>query len=210
MVAVDADLRLPRLHKLFNLDQGLGLTGSLLEGNGAENLKVVGVDGLRVLTSGDLPPNPAEVLASPRMRKLLDNLAQEADLVLIDTSPVLPVADAAILASQVDGVLLIVQADQTRRQDVRDAADNLQKSGGHLVGVVLNGVPSQSDRYYRYAVDENGEDTTRFHGWGKSFQIVRRLFGSDQDRQISKNSTTQPGRWKQSLAILMRLFNKAR
>lgn len=208
VVAVDADLRLPRLHLLFNIDQGPGLTGSLLEGNGAENLKDVVVEGLSVLPSGGLPPNPAEVVASPRMRKLLDDLTQGTDLVLIDSSPVLPVADAAILASQVDGVILVLQADQSRRQDVRNAAESLRRAGGRLVGLVLNGVPSQDYSYYRYSMDEEGEEVTQMLRWGKSLAMVKHFLGLDRGKGEREELATHPGRWINPIIKAAQLFKK--
>lgn len=208
VVAIDADLRLPRLHELYALDQGPGLTNSLLNGKGNENLKEAGVEGLKVLTSGDLPPNPADVVASPRMQKLLEVLAKGTDLVLIDCPPVLPVADAAILASLVDGVILVLMADKSRRKDVRDAAESLRRSGGHLVGVVLNDVPSPSYTYYRYSNDEQEEEKTQMLSWEKLLARVKQLLRPDRGEGDSKELATHPGLWRRSIIKATQLFKK--
>ena len=153
VVLVDGDLRLPRLHELFALGLGAGLTGSLLDGAADIHLKQGVVERLKVLTSGSLPPNPTEVVASKRMSALLKRLSQGAVLVLVDSPPVLPVADASVLASRVDGVMLVVQANRTHRRDLQTAVENLRKVGANLLGVVLNGVWSRDARYYQYYGD---------------------------------------------------------
>jgi len=151
VAAVDADLRRPRLHHLFGLQPRGGLTGALLEESLNGRLQPVDVaDGLVTLLSGDLPPNPAEMLGSERMRRLLDALAQEVDVVLIDSPPVLPVTDAAVLAPAVDGVLLVVEAGETRREMARRAVESLRQVGANLIGVVINGVGSGKRGYYYY------------------------------------------------------------
>jgi capsular exopolysaccharide synthesis family protein len=150
VVVVDADLRLSNLHKLFGVQQAEGLAASLQEGVMDGRLQDTGIERLSVLTSGEPPDNPAELVNSPQMRKLLDELAQQADLVLIDSPPVLPVADTRILASQVDGVLVVLRAGSTSRRAAREAVRGLQQAGANLVGVVLNASPGRSDRYYQY------------------------------------------------------------
>jgi len=211
VIAVDADLRLPRLHRLFGLDQGRGLTGSLLDGHVDKQLKQSFIEGLKVLTSGDLPPNPAETLASARMHKLLDEIAQGADLVLIDCPPVLPVADATILASMVDGVLLVVRADNTRRQEMKDTVENLRKAGGRLLGVVLNGVPSQSNHYYKYYGEEKRGEKFGLSRWKKFLRSIARSFGVDGSRgKSSWNANFGVNRGKQNPGNLAQLFKKRR
>jgi non-specific protein-tyrosine kinase len=150
VVVVDADLRRPRLHKVFRVHPRGGLTGSLLEGAMDGRLQPSEVEGLVILPAGDLPPNPAELLGSHRLQGLLDALLQHMDVVLIDSPPVLPVTDAAVLARNVDGVLLVVDAGETRREVARRAVESLQQVGANLIGVVLNRVPSRRSGYYYY------------------------------------------------------------
>jgi capsular exopolysaccharide synthesis family protein len=150
VVVLDADLRRPRIHKVFGLHPRGGLTGSLLEGKMDGRLQPSQVEGLAVLPAGEHPPNPSELLGSRRLRELLDELARNADVVVIDSPPVLPVTDAAVLAREVDGVLLVIDAGETRREVARRAAEGLQQVGAHLIGVVLNKVPTRRGSYYYY------------------------------------------------------------
>jgi non-specific protein-tyrosine kinase len=144
VVVLDADLRQPRLHRLFGVLQGEGLSRSLVLGNLDGNLEpVCEVDGLFVLSAGPLPPNPAEMLGSQRMRALLDELAQQMDVVLVDSPPMLAVTDAAVLAHMVDGVLLVVDAGKTRRGAAQHAVESLRQMEGNLIGVVLNRVATR-------------------------------------------------------------------
>jgi capsular exopolysaccharide synthesis family protein len=164
VVAVDADLRQPRLHRLFDLSAHKGLVDALVEGKLNGRLLPTSQEGLRLLCSGDvLPANPGELLSSRRMQDLLEELAQDADLVLLDTPPVLPVADATVLAPMVDGVLLALEAGHTRRQAAVRAAESLHQVGARLVGVVLNRVPSIGMDSYYYGGQRN-EDRTNEQG----------------------------------------------
>ena len=158
VIIVDADLRCPRQHELFGISNATGLTTALADEKGLQNLSLQAtvlqateVPGLRVLTSGPLPPNPTELLASQRMAALLTALSALSDLVLFDAPPVVVVTDAAILASQVDGVLLVVNANGTRREHAQRAQQLLAKVNARIVGSVLNNAaPDRSLRpYYR-------------------------------------------------------------
>jgi polysaccharide biosynthesis transport protein len=165
VVVVDADLRLPKLHKLFDLEPGSGLTGSLMARNPDGILQEVNVKGLKVLTSGKLPGNPSEVINSARMRRLLEELSQQADLMLIDAPPVLPFADASILASQSDGVILVLRANETRLQAAKDALKSLHQAGARVLGVVLNDVSARADGYYRYSNYNLGRSKSGLGKW---------------------------------------------
>ncbi|MBE0699346.1 MAG: polysaccharide biosynthesis tyrosine autokinase [Anaerolineaceae bacterium] len=149
-IAVDGDLRLPRLHTLFGVEQGNGLANALESGNPTENLQGYREGGVQILTSGKLPANPAGLLSSPQLTKVLDELSQQADLVLIDCPPILSVVDAMILAAKVDGVLLVLRAGVTSRRVAREVTENLRQVGANLVGVVLNAAPGYRDQYYKY------------------------------------------------------------
>jgi succinoglycan biosynthesis transport protein ExoP len=151
VVIVDADLRRPRQHRMFDLKREGGLTQSLLEGRVDGHLRSTAyVEGLKVIPSGELPPNPAELLGSQRMHDFLADLAQQADIVLIDSPPVLPVTDPTVLAQAVDGVLLVVQAGSTRRAAAQRAVEALRQTGANVIGVVINAVPQKFGGYYHY------------------------------------------------------------
>jgi capsular exopolysaccharide synthesis family protein len=181
---VDADLRRPKLRQLFKLPWGEGLTGSLLDESVDGKLQKTALERLMVLPSGDLPHNPAEVIDSPRLRKLLEDLAKKVDLVLIDCPPVLPVSDASILASQADGVVLVLQADETRRQAAREAVESLRKVGAHLVGVVLNSARNHKEDYYKYYGMESKQELSRLERWKESLAAVAKQYQYLRDKVV--------------------------
>lgn len=151
VVLVDGDLRRPSLHHLFGLDNTQGLTTLLQEGVPPSlPLRESGVPQLRVLPSGPLPPDPAALLASPAMGEVLRQLRSLADYVLLDASPVVAVADAAVLAPQMDGVLLVLKAGVTQREAAQRAKTLLQRVHATLLGVVLNNVKPHgaAQRYF--------------------------------------------------------------
>jgi protein-tyrosine kinase len=142
IILVDADLRRPMLHQVFGLDNSTGLTTMMMGSDAldAPPLRDTGIEGLSVLTSGPLPPNPAEVIGSRRMEEIIATLAGRADQVLFDTPPVIAVTDAAVLATRVDGVLLVISAGHTRRDYARTAVQRLQQINARVVGAVLTNV----------------------------------------------------------------------
>lgn len=139
VIVVDADLRRPTLHEIFGLSNQVGLTTVMMDEAALASppLQPTGVEGLSILTSGPLPPNPADLLGSRRMAEVIAALAQRADQVLFDTPPVVAVTDAAVLATKVDGVLLVISAGKTRREYARSAVQRLQQVGARLVGTVV-------------------------------------------------------------------------
>ena len=155
IVLVDADMRCPRLHSLFELNQYYGLSNSLGKGNINGALQDTGIGKLRVLTSGIIPANPVEMLSSPNLTNLLDELGNNSDLILLDCPPVLFVSDASILASKVDGVLLVLRAGSSESKAAKEAMEALEQVKANLVGIVLNSVPNQKKSYYyRYRYHE--------------------------------------------------------
>jgi capsular exopolysaccharide synthesis family protein len=164
VIVVDTDLRRPVLHKVFEVPNNTGLTTAILAGDADHveaQLQPTEIDNLRVLTSGPIPPNPSELLGSQRMGALVQALATLADIVIFDSPPVLAVTDAAVLARQVDGVLLVADAGRTKEHALAAAAGELQKTGGNLLGVALNRLDSRRGYnyyyYYYYTEDENGD-----------------------------------------------------
>jgi non-specific protein-tyrosine kinase len=139
VILVDCDLRRPTLHTLFGLPNEAGLTSLILAAEDAPiPLQETGVPGLSLLTSGPLPPRPADILGSRRMEAVIARLRSEADIVLFDTPPVVAVTDAAVLATRMDGELLVFQAGKTSRERGRQARQILEKVKANIIGVVLN------------------------------------------------------------------------
>lgn len=160
VVLVDADLRKPRLHEMFGFDNDLGLTSAFV--GDVEVRKVVrqvAGQSLFVLPSGPVPTNPAELLSSKRMAELLFALQGEFDMILVDSTPVLPVTDATLLAAWVEATLLVARADVTTEPQLRDALEQLQRVEANVVGTVLNDVAD--DHRYGYYYGEDGPDSRR-------------------------------------------------
>ena len=150
VLLVDADLRKPGVHLVFDLPNTHGLT-SLLR---TDDLSVDAIaqtteqENLRVITTGPLPPNPAELMGTQRMRSLLDVLKARSELVILDSPPLQAVTDSAILSSFVDGTLFVIDSEHSRPRAIRLAREALAKSGANVLGAVLNGVPAQAKSDY--------------------------------------------------------------
>ncbi len=150
---VDSDLRRPSLHRVFGFDNTQGLTTAAIEGSSlAEVARPTRVPNLSVVTSGTLPPNPAELVGSKRMRELLQGAAAAFDLVLCDSPPVIAVADGVALAAQCDGVILVVRAGVVAHDVIRRAVDQIESVKGKILGVLLNDVNLSRDGYH-YSYD---------------------------------------------------------
>jgi capsular exopolysaccharide synthesis family protein len=106
---------------------------------------------LSVITSGPLPPRPADLLESARMREFVHDLEAKADVVVIDTPPLLAVADAAVLSTVVSGVVLVVDTAKVKRRDLKGAREAIEILGGNIVGVVINGLSARDQATYRYS-----------------------------------------------------------
>ena len=143
VVLIDADLRKPRVHKMFSLEREVGFSSVLL---GTHSLSdalqpIADVPGLSVITSGPIPPSPSELLSSSVTTDLLTEIAtHHADFIIMDSAPVLPVADSSVLASRVDGIVFVAGAGTTDRKDITTAYERLSSVGGRMLGIVLNRV----------------------------------------------------------------------
>jgi capsular exopolysaccharide synthesis family protein len=140
-ILVDCDLRHPRQHEIFGAPAEPGLTSMILDNRNEPALVSTGVENLWLLPAGPLPPNPADLLSSHRMEAVIAALKSRADMVLFDAPPVVAVTDAALLASKLDGVLLVVSAGQTKREHVQRAKELLEKINVRIVGAVLTNAP---------------------------------------------------------------------
>jgi non-specific protein-tyrosine kinase len=151
VILVDCDLRRPSQHEIFGLSNGVGLTTMVVDEEAMRDppLLETGVEGLQLLPSGPLPPNPSELVGSRRMAEIISALSERADIVLFDAPPVIAVTDAAVLASRVDGVLLVIKAGTTKRDHAKRAKALLDKVNAHVVGAVLNNIKMDTS-YYSY------------------------------------------------------------
>lgn len=148
---VDADLRRPLIHRAFGLVQDPGLTDILIGSTPArEAIRPEVAAKLDVLPAGSSPPNPSELLGSDAMHGLLSELRREYDYIVIDTPPVLPVTDAAVIATVADATILTIRCGETEELPAQRAAEQLRRVNARIAGVVLNGVDTRRDRHYGY------------------------------------------------------------
>ncbi|PYS67854.1 MAG: hypothetical protein DMF69_21885 [Acidobacteria bacterium] len=170
VLIIDCDLRRPRLHAQFEISNARGLTTWL---SGEKDLDGIiqtcpRVPHLKILTSGPVPPNPAELLGSEEMRRLLGQLGERYAHIIIDSPPAISFTDASILSTMVDGVMLVVHGGRSSRAVVRRAKQQLLDVGAHIFGVVLNNVRLETQDYYYsgyyssyYSDAESGGDSAR-------------------------------------------------
>jgi capsular exopolysaccharide synthesis family protein len=149
VIVVDADLRRPGLHTLFGVDGQEGLANVLLGDHTQLPLQDTPAAGVRLLASGPTPANPLEALASRRFDQVLALARAQADFVLVDTAPAGALADAAVLAPRLEGILLVISAGRTKRDLARRAREQLERVNANVLGVVLTDVKGD-DKLYRY------------------------------------------------------------
>lgn len=151
VLLVDADLRKPTVHYTFGTANTFGLTTVLTKQTTLEKAIVKSDENnLFILTSGPIPPNPAELLSSQSMEQLLTQVAEQFDMVILDTPPLLAVADPQILSNQCDGTILVVFSGKTETEQVLKSKELLQAAKSKLLGVVLNNKQIQKSNYYYY------------------------------------------------------------
>lgn len=162
VLVVDADLRNPTQHKLFGLDNRQGLSVALLQDQDYQTyFKETAVPGVMVLTGGPIPPNPAELVGSKRMKRLIKEASVQFDIVLIDTPPVVAVTDAAIIAQDVDGVILVLASGEVNKEYAQRAKELLDKVGAKILGAVLNKVDMKTSEYYYYYYYHGSNDSKK-------------------------------------------------
>lgn len=151
VILVDADLRRPNVHRLFQLPASPGLSEVLVGMRSLqEAIQPTDLENLRVVCAGPIPPNPAELLNSRAFDTLLEELDELADVVIFDSPPCIPVTDPLIVASRVDGVVLVLLVGQTRKAAVKHAQELLQRARARVIGVVFNRVNQRKTGYYYY------------------------------------------------------------
>jgi capsular exopolysaccharide synthesis family protein len=159
VILIDADMRKPTAHHTFSLSNRWGLSSVLSKQCELEEaIQRTDVPSLSLLTSGVIPPNPAEMLGSKRMSELIEQLKNTYDMILIDTPPLLAVTDAQIVSTKSDGAVLVVDQGKVKREIAKKAVQNLQKVNARILGVVLNNVKrkaSEESYYYYYGAKDN-------------------------------------------------------
>lgn len=211
VILVDADLRKPQLHRVFGVPNTVGLSNLLL-GNGSleQVLTPTQVPGLHIVTSGPLPPDPAQLLRLPRTPEAIAALENNCDIVIFDTPPMLAVSDTLVIAGLVDGAIMIVDTQRTSREAVIQAVETLQQTRVLILGAILNKIaPRGRGRYYNYyyyqyhyyypSDGDDGDGTRRRRsGWGarllNSLMLGRNGRSARRRRRSSqsRSGTTTP------------------
>ena len=150
VLIIDADLRRPRVHKVFKLSNHKGLTNVLANQYSIDDVTQVTGTEVTVITSGPIPPNPSELLGSQKMKDIIIQLKQLYDVIIIDAPPVGMVTDAAILSTIVDGTILVVASGKTEVDGAKRAKQLLENVGARIVGVVMTMIPVSKKGYYGY------------------------------------------------------------
>ena len=147
---IDADMRNPTIHRMFSISVKNGLSEILAGLTDNISVSKTDVENLSVFTAGKIPPNPAELLSSARMDKLLEFVKEHYDCVFIDTPPINLVTDSTIFAQKVTGYIVIVKTDTTNTHDVKTTVTNIEQIDGNILGFILNDVNSEKKKYYSY------------------------------------------------------------
>jgi capsular exopolysaccharide synthesis family protein len=157
VLIIDGDLRKPTMHHTLRVSNRWGLTNLLTNQlTIREVLQDTFIPNLQIITSGPIPPNPSEILASKKMISTIDDLKEHFDIILIDAPPAIAVTDSQIIASRTDGVILVVNSEKTKRDAVLKAKQNLDNVRARILGVVLNNVDRKNkDAYYYYYYGES-------------------------------------------------------
>ncbi|TCI48244.1 MULTISPECIES: CpsD/CapB family tyrosine-protein kinase [unclassified Exiguobacterium] len=151
VLLIDCDLRKPTAQFTFNLSSQAGLSTILVGRILLERaIQKTGVERLSLLTAGPIPPNPTELIASDQMVELLDEVRRQYDIVILDAPPMMQVADARLLAKIADGTILVISCENSERQLVVKAKEQLERTGTHMLGLVLNKRKSRRHKYYAY------------------------------------------------------------
>ncbi len=151
VLLLDADLRRAAIHRFFSLSRSGGLA-ELLEGEiqMKESIKPTDLDNFKVITAGKRVSRPAELLETPRLKQVIDELRFCHDLLIVDCAPVIPVSDALVLGHELDHVLLVLKAGATQREVVKRAVDLLHASDLNIVGIIMNNMMETLPYYYDY------------------------------------------------------------
>jgi capsular exopolysaccharide synthesis family protein len=150
VILIDCDLRKPSIHKKFKLTNMAGLSDVLIGKELLDECIVKYNSKLHILPSGTLPPNPSEMINSNLMNTLLEFLKTRYDLIILDTTPIIAVADAQILSAKADGTIVVVRAMRTKCESIIETKNILNKVGANIIGTILNGVDNSSRKYSKY------------------------------------------------------------
>lgn len=193
---IDADLRKPRIAKIFNITSKMGLSNALRNFCTVEEaIHPTQYENLYVMPSGHIPPNPAELLSSKEMEAMLTELKKEYKYILIDTPPVNLLADALLLASSASGTVMVARQGITDHKSLKEALDKLEFSGAKVLGFILNDASEEGHSYYRYN-----------SGYGRYSYYKRQYYNSNYE--YSNNQAVEQENEKAALLKKLRANSK--
>jgi len=169
VVLIDADLRRPRVHRIFNVPNRSGMSNLFVQSSISldGSLQKTDIENLFILPSGEKPPNPSELLGSGKMSEILSFISEQADVLIIDSPPVMAVTDSSVLAPRADGVLLVVKPGVTKLAEAAQAVEQLFRVNANILGVVLNEVDLSKSRYGYYQYKGYYHSYSAYYGTGK-------------------------------------------
>ena len=183
VLIIDADMRRPRQHKVFEVSQYPGLSNYLSGVDPDDNFKKIkldecikktGVDKLYIMPAGVIPPNPSELLETPKLPRLIEKLEQVFDIVIIDGAPCLLVTDSTIISRYADSTVLVAASGKARIDDLKEAKARIQHVGGNLVGIVLNRVRTTKSKYeskYYYASNDRSTKSSKSSSYNRATHV---------------------------------------
>ena len=188
---IDADLRRPSIHKFFAIARDNGLSEILVDNhNPVDMIKHTEMENLHILTAGKRTPSPSDVFDAEAIGRIVEEMKYYYDIVLVDCAPVLPVSDPMLLASKLDGIVLVVKAGTTQKEVVERAVDILNSNNHQVLGVVLNNMNNSLPYYYDYNYyyyEDSGKKTKAKRKSGRLARSVR----SNNHRGLKKNNKEQ-------------------
>lgn len=175
IVLVDADLRRPRVHKVFDVPNRTGMSNIFVQSPISldGSLQKTDTENLFIMPSGEMPPNPSELLGSGKMFEILALIREQTDVIIVDSPPVMAVTDSAVLAPRVDGVLLVVKPGVTKLAVAAQAVEQLSRVNANILGVVLNEVDFSKSRYSYYQYKGYYHSYSAYYGEGKKKKRIR-------------------------------------
>ena len=198
---IDSDMRVPRVHKIFEMDQYPGLSNYLskISQTGRNEdytldsvIKYSEIKNLALILAGSIPPNPSELLSSNRLQQLIDEAKEKFDVIIFDGTPCLLVTDAIIISRLVDSTIIVTSNRKTKLDDLKEVKKRVENAGGHIAGVVLNRVKESSKKYeskYYYSSDKSGRKRRSNHSsnYGKH-SIESDIFEEQEEIKAALNS----------------------
>lgn len=188
VLLVDCDLRKPKVHKYFGIEGSVGITDYLIDQASLNDvIQPWGRNGLKILPVGQIPPNPSELLGSDAMKKLIATLEKKFDVILLDTAPILPVADTSILSKITAGVVMVVAVGNTTKPQVQGALTQLETVGGKVLGFVMNKIPTKGvDAYGYHQGYKYGYKYGYSYNYGYSYGANEEAYGAEESGEAGK------------------------